>query len=139
MALVGGGGAGNVAGGSNPTGTSTGVNYIGNHAYSLSGIVTVTNTAGTLLDFSIGNSYIDAQIMFFYDDADQGDNIKYVIYLDEQVIFSTEISNAVDQAGQQQPLRIIIPSFTRLRITGQNLTDTNARNIGATLRGRVYA
>jgi len=115
-----------------------GLNYIGNHAWALSGKVVVDDNAGNLLDFTTGSNYIDAQIMFFYDDLDQGDNMYFAVYLSEQLIYSTEMSNAVDQAGQQQPVRIIIPSFTRLRITGQNTTDTNSHNIGATMRGRVY-
>ena len=40
MALIGGGGAGNVAGG-NPSGTGTSLNYIGDHCYAYSGDVIV--------------------------------------------------------------------------------------------------
>ena len=49
MPLVGGGGASNTV---NPTGTSTGLNYIGDHAYAYSGIHSAT--AGghtTMLEF----------------------------------------------------------------------------------------
>jgi len=59
MALIGGGGSGNVAGG-NPSGTGTGLTYVGDHCYAYSGEIT-SGTSGdsTMLDFSTGaNSYI---------------------------------------------------------------------------------
>ena len=64
MALVGGGGAPNVAG-SNPTGTGTGLNYIGDHAYAYSGEVDNDgSSATTALKFTTGNEYVLGQMHF---------------------------------------------------------------------------
>ena len=64
MALVGGGGAPNVAG-SNPTGTGTGLNYIGDHAYAYSGEVDNNgSSATTALKFTTGNEYVLGQMHF---------------------------------------------------------------------------
>ena len=52
MPLVGGGGAGNVAGSSNPAGTGTGLNHVGNFAYAYSGIRNIDNTITNLLEFN---------------------------------------------------------------------------------------
>jgi len=57
MALAGGGGAGNVAG-SNPSGTGTSLNYIGDHAYAYSGAFEANVTAATVLNFNTGSEYI---------------------------------------------------------------------------------
>ena len=60
MALDGGGGGG--GGGpissSNPAGTGTGINYIGNHAYAYSGVFSASTTESNMLKFSTGNAYI---------------------------------------------------------------------------------
>ena len=64
MALVGGGGAGNVAG-SNPSGTGT-LNFIGDHAYAYSGPITDSASGAantTVLKFDVPfNTYIIAKI-----------------------------------------------------------------------------
>ena len=59
-------GAGNPVGGSNPAGTGTGLNYIGNHAYGYSGIV---NSASqdenvTLMSFTTGSHYVVCEVQF---------------------------------------------------------------------------
>ena len=61
MALVGGGGAGNVAG-SNPAGVGTSINYIGNHAYAYAGALSASTSAETRLNFTTGALYIVGRI-----------------------------------------------------------------------------
>ena len=70
MALVGGGGASNVAG-SNPAGVGSSINYVrtdeGNFAYAFSGDVVDAGTGSantTMLDFTTGNETIMAEIGF---------------------------------------------------------------------------
>jgi len=65
MALVGGGGAGNVAG-SNPAGLGT-LNFIGKHAYAYSGPITDGSGTGsasiTVLEFDMpSNAYVVAKL-----------------------------------------------------------------------------
>ena len=57
MALVGGGtsGAGNTV---NPAGTSTSLNYIGDHAYWSPGAFEASTTEATMGDFTTGGHYI---------------------------------------------------------------------------------
>ena len=65
MALLGGGGAGNVAGGGNPAGTSFNLNYLGDFCYAYSGIV--EQNAGdvtTLLDFTTGSEIAVVSLRF---------------------------------------------------------------------------
>ena len=54
MPLIGGGGAGNVAGGANPSGTGSGINYIGKHAYAYNSITAGTTDATIGLQFTTG-------------------------------------------------------------------------------------
>ena len=71
MPLVGGGGAGNIAGG-NPAGTGTSLNYIGNHAYAYSGNFSSTGTDDTTyLEFDLAlNQYIVC-LLYTSDAADE--------------------------------------------------------------------
>ena len=140
MPLVGGGGAGNVSGG-NPSGTGTSINYVGNHAYAYSGVIEVSNSLVTLLDFSVGNSYIMAKFQPFYNDADQGDNVAFEIKVDSELIYSIELAGATTantHRGDPNPIPILIPPYGRITVQGKNSTDSDTRNIGIVITGRVY-
>ena len=119
-------------------GPNKGLSIIGGHAAAFSGVVAVTNVAGDLLSFSTGKEYISAEIMFFYSDNSQTDNIKYIVYLNNQIIYSIQLNQATTDPGAQTPLSIILPPLTTLTITGQNITDSDSRDVGATLKGRIY-
>ena len=138
MAIL--GGAGNVAG-SNPAGTGTSLNYIGEHAYAYSGVIGVSNSLATLLDFSIGNSYIMAKFQPFYNDAEQGDNVVFEIKVDSELIYSIELAGATTantHRGDPNPIPILIPPYAHITVEGKNATDSDTRNIGIVITGRVH-
>ena len=136
MALVGGGGAGNVAG-SNPAGIGFGFNYIGDHAYAFSGPISTNNNETTLLSFTTGAHYIVAtfQAQYF---SDNNDVYVHKLKMDSQEVVGFEFngSNNADGAIARE---IIIPPFTKVVATAVNSTDTSSNNVGATIIGRVYA
>jgi hypothetical protein len=136
MALVGGGGAGNVTG-SNPSGTSSSIKFIGDHAYAYSGTVDVDNNETTLLDFSIGGSYVVAKFQP-YNNYTGGTDSQFKIYLDEQLIMVTHMASSSTGTPFEE-MELLIPSFTRLRITGKNATDSGTISVMGTITGRVYA
>ena len=92
MALVGGGGVGNVAG-SNPSGTGTSINYVGierRYAFAYSGLITgvaVQDTENTMFDFTIGSDFIVGTWRAFYDE-NAGDDMRFRLYLNDEVIQS---------------------------------------------------
>ena len=138
MPLVGGSGTGNTAG-SNPAGTGTSLNYIGRdptHAYAYSGIVAATDTETTLLEFSIGSEYIVGQIQLDYF-TDIDNDFGYRIYFDDQQVMGFVYNASSNQT--EQPRTIIIPSYTKVKVTAQNLDASTARENLAIITGRVYA
>jgi len=143
MALIGGGGAGNVSGG-NPSGTGSSLNYIGDHCYGNSGV----GSAGTggdfvALDFtSAANSYIMAEMFVTYDadDLADGNQFGYKVELDgERIFFTRREANAADQVANPLPHRVkfAIPAQSRVVITGIN--NGSGVDISFVLVGRVYA
>ena len=141
MALVGGGGAPNVGGGA-AAGTGTSLNYIGNHAYAYSGIVSVDDNLTTLLNFTTGNLYVMSKFQPFYNDADQGDNALFEIKIDGQLVYSIELAGATSanvHRGDPNPIPILIPPYANVTVQGKNATDSNSRELGLTVIGRVYA
>ena len=140
MPLVGGGGAGNVAGG-NPTGTGTSVNYIGDHCYGNSGFLGFTNAAEvTLLEFTTGNSYIDAALVLMRNDQ-LSDDSRHKIYIDASTITTLNLypegSGGVSLRpelagyGEHQPVVLqpldsrIVPLSSYTTVATCNLEDSN--------------
>ena len=136
MALVGGGGAGNVAGG-NPAGTGSSLNYIGDHAYMYTGAVSVGTSETTVAQFGTsGNTYLvgswQPQIL-----TNTTDDILFQLYFNDQVIALVVQTSTKDYSPFEE-IEIIIPSETRVKITGQNL-GSGSKDVGSIITGRVYA
>jgi hypothetical protein len=138
MPLIGGGGAGNVAGG-NPTGIGTSINYIGNHAYGYSGSIDVNNTETTLLEFSTGQQYMISKIQFNYVSPDS-DNIQYRVYINNEVVQTFQSDHAnLTHVFPDSVLNILIANESRVKLTAQNVTSSSNRPQIVSLVGRIYA
>ena len=132
-------GGGNPVAGSNPAGTGTALNYIGNHAYAYSGVVTDDNSgsaATTALKFTTGSSYINTKIIITTDEI--GAQQQFIqILLDAQIILKhASDSSATSNDFFDQPFRIIIPPYSNFEVkvgAGANIDFT------AMLIGRVYS
>ena len=143
MALIGGGGAGgagNVAGGGNPAGTSFNLNYLGDFCYAYSGIV--EQNAGdvtTLLDFTTGSEIAVVKITFDTS-ATSSDNISYVVLMNTQKISEFVITGSADADPSTKETReYIIPPFTRLQTTAKRTSGSDTQYSDCVLTGRVYA
>ena len=133
-------GAGNPVGGSNPAGTGTGLNYIGNHAYGYSGIV---NSASqdenvTLMSFTTGSHYVVCEVQFAMK-HDTSDNIGFAITMHGQTISGYTIRGGVGDAQLSNAMPLIIPPFTKIECIGVNNSSGSARPLTVTIAGRVYA
>ena len=138
MALVGGGGAGNVAG-SNPAGAGTSLNYIGNHAYAYSGMLAFDNNATTLLRFTTGNEYIVGKLTCATE-ADGSDDVRIRLYYNNQQVMG-DLSTSPPGTGNLafNPLRVIIPPYTKVKITYDNEGSSSTLTSLTMIVGRIYA
>ena len=134
MALIGGGGTGNVAGG-NPSGTGSSVNYIGNHVYGYSGSITCGTNYTRLMKFTMGNSYAKIRFNPVYFTEDTGEDCFWQVLIDEQAILHIEITSSA-AATPLQEVTLILPSFAEITIQAKAASAT--RLLGATIAGRVY-
>jgi hypothetical protein len=141
MALIGGGGAGNVAGGANPSGTGSGINYIANHAYAYSGVVTSVGSTATLLDFTTGGEYIYVKTCLFAlaEDAASGVDYRFEVLLNNEIISKQFLTSPQQgrQPADSDNLYLIIPPFTRF--TARGASSSGDKDYTVTLVGRVYA
>jgi hypothetical protein len=138
MPLVGGGGSPNVAGSSNPSGTGTGLNHIGNHAYAYSGLIGIDDSGATMLDFSTGSSYVNA-VFDYGNSTTSGDDIQFKINLNGETIMVTHTRGPVNSGNAGLQPNLILPPFSRIQITGTNFGSSTERLCVVAIVGRVYA
>jgi len=134
MAIL--GGASNVAG-SNPAGTGRGLNYIGDHAFSFSGIVTdaTSGAANTvLLDFTTGGSYFVGTLNFT-DDHVAADNIFFSVTMDNTIVVDLAYKSGGAGNDSLNPWEILIPPYSRVQV---KFGATSSVDGTAWLVGRVY-
>ena len=131
----GAGGAGNPTGGSF-TGPSESINLIGDHAYAFSGVIAVTDTEASLIEATTGNYYFVGRVMFSYPEFN-ADNFRYRIYMNGIQIWGAEVGSGTD-ANLMDPVNIIVPAYTELRITADNAASSSAIKQLAILTGRIY-
>jgi len=138
MALLGGGGSPNVSGG-NPSGTGSGLNYIGEHVYAMSGAIAADNSNTTLLDFTTGGqAYIVAEIQIG-SETGSADDFRYSILFNGETIMDNYANNTSQtHPNFAYPFKVIIPAETRVTIKADNQASATARNTYCTLMGRVY-
>ena len=130
-------GGGNPVSGSNPSGTGSSINYIGNHCYANSGAVTVEdsgNAGTTLIDFTTGNAYIVATLHMFNNQANALDDYVKVI-IDGQDIINARYQSA-GEFHQDQPTRVLIPPYARFQVKAS--ADDSPIKFTAVLVGEVY-
>ena len=136
MALVGGGGAGNVSG-SNPSGTGTSLNYVGQHAFAYSGDVSVTGSLTTMLEFSTAEQYVVGYYQIHGTFAQIGNNqITIELTINGESIVHT-FWTFVDEDVSALENRILLPPYSRVRFQLAQASGAD-RNMQLTLQGRVY-
>jgi len=143
---IGGGvsGAGNPVGGSNPSGTSGGLNFIGDHAYGYAGQKTADNTTDAVLfDFSTGNYYVVGEFQMPFDKTglSNGESVGYTIKLNGEIIARCEqefLTSATPADYAMFPVPLLLPPNSHIEVIAD--TDDTSGNWQTTgiILGRVY-
>ena len=148
MALVGGGGAPNVAG-SNPTGIGSTLNYYrteeGTFVYAYAGLFDSATSEFTLLSFTTGDRLIKGEFILngsvlFTADSHLGGNTAYKINANEQTISTTKIDTTGTDVGMPmtnvQP--VILAPYTKIVLSAISGENSSTEQITAYFIGRVY-
>jgi len=129
MALIGGGGAGNVAGG-NPSGTGKGLSYMGGGVHAgWSGTVNIGSAGAEVVqfEFDTGSAHLIADYVFGIEgnNIDSNSYYGFQISLDGQLVYEQTARAATTTASSVigQPFTFVIPAFSKVKIEGRT-TDT---------------
>ena len=137
MPLVGGGGAGNTAGG-NPSGTGTSLNYVGDHAYAYSGEIDNNGSStSTALNFTTGGEYIVGQMHFIYFTESGTADAAYTLKLNSESVYALTLNGNINDSNRPD-VEILIPPFSHVEVLVQRISGSGTIALGATFTGRVY-
>ena len=133
MALIGGGPP---VGSSNSfTGTSQALELLGNHCYAYNS-QDIDNTETDLIDFETGNFYavlnIQPQMI-----GNTSDNYQFSVYIGEQIVARCEIKDT-STGTPFELIPIVVPSYTRCRLSAKNVASSSSINVGYNITGRIY-
>tara|TARA_Y100000361_G_scaffold104748_1_gene94457 strand:+ start:429 stop:839 length:411 start_codon:yes stop_codon:yes gene_type:complete len=136
MALVGGGGAPNVAG-SNPAGVGKTLHTIGDFAYAYSGVIQV-GTGQTLLEFETG-SYLFVGTLQYMVGEDTTDNIVFETSLNGEIVTGS-LNETAQAPNPLNPIPMVLPPYSKVSCDGTNFTGgQTGRKCYAVIQGRIYA
>jgi hypothetical protein len=120
----------------NPTGTGTGFNYIGQHGYAYSGNLTVGGAgAVTAIKFNSGSVYIDAKFSPQYN-GNNSEDFAYTFKMNGETLFVQVLQDQDNQTFNETS--VIIPPHTEIEITIEPVSHTTNRSVSVLLTGRVY-
>ena len=120
--------------------TGKGIRYIGDYAYAYSGSISVEGAPGntTILEFITGAGLIHGsyEVHGNFDGIGQSQIILQV-ELNEEIVILSIWSQALDATILDFPTPLILPPFTKVKISMQQSSGTD-RDMQITFTGRVY-
>ena len=124
-------------GGSNPAGTGTSLNYIGNLVYGYSGPIATGGTGSAdkiALVFTTGAEIINCTITQCDDGGGSADKLM-TVKLDSQAIWQARYTDNPTNIGEQ-PLPLVIPPHTKVEVL---VGSAGSENMSVMLSGEIYA
>ena len=136
MAPIGGGPPVGSTGGTF-TGPAEALELYGDFAAAFSGVIAVDNNLATVIKFTSGN-YIFVGGAQFFKDSITSENFEFKVNLNGTAIVHGEWTSPMEDHSGFYPVNVIIPPYTEVEITLQNISDSASRNWTTTLIGRIY-
>jgi len=130
---------------SDASGTSVvgrGLSIIGRHVYAYSGAVSVANTEADLVKGATGAYYVVASWAVFYvEPSGASDDYRMRLYFNDDFVGSVQFGQQRHEDARVGAVvsDIIIPPFTAVKVTAQNVADTSSNTVAASITGRVHA
>ena len=107
------------------------------HAYAYSGVMGITNTETTMIEFNTNSEYLKGKVLFSYVDNDTED-YRYRIYLNDTIVQVILQGRKDYDFMFEYAIPIIIPPFSNVKLTAQNIDNSNSRTQIASLTAEAF-
>jgi len=112
--------------------------YLSNYAWCYTGGIGVNATLTTVLETQTGSGLMVANMQLVYVSVSANDQMEWQIYLNDILIAGAKDISPSHYSEFNYPLKLILPPFTRLKVTCDNVTQDVSRDMAVLLTGRVY-
>ena len=119
-------------------GPSKSLSIYGDRLSAMSGGVECNNNETDLIDTTTGEYVTIAEVLFSYAESTQGDNMLYRIRFNDIVVWQHTRDHSTVNYAYPNPIIILIPPLTAVRLTAQNATDTSSQTNLVVMTGRIY-
>jgi len=106
--------------------------------YAYSGAVGVAGDEKDLCNFDTNSEYLEAKILFRYaGTGSEGDNYSYRVRFNDILIIAYLTDHSLVQYQNNVLIPVIVPPFTNVRLTAENITDTSTHDQAVIFVGRA--
>jgi len=107
--------------------------------FAYSGLIEVDNTETTLLEFTTHSATLQVKIQFNINEPGAGEAYQHQIYFNDIVVQGYLSPGGSDTTGRPDiAIHLIIPPFTKVKTTSDNIQDSASRKCIVSVTGRVY-
>jgi len=126
---------------SQPVVTQNAINFTPDNkrAYAYSGLTEVTDTRVTLIEFDTNSEYLLGKVQFMQGEY-HNDKYEYRIYFNDiqiTTIIKFGPGDTNGEAPNYYPVLIIVPPFTNVKMTAENVENTNGNKQIANFVGKA--
>ena len=120
------------------TSAGKGLTVIGEHCYAFSGMTDVDNTETDLLLFQSPKQYIEGKLNITNSgNLSFDEDFYFKVYFNGIIVYAVLLEQAkVLNTSPYIPL--LIPPLTEVKITADNVSDTDTRSMSCQIIGKVY-
>jgi len=112
--------------------------YLGDYAWCYTGGIGVINSATTVLETQSAEGILVAEVLLNYIFVGANDQMEWQVYLNDILIAGAKDSGPAVYTEFNNPIKLILPPFTKLKVTAKNASSATSRAMGVILTGRVY-
>ena len=136
MSIGGGGGGGPIGVSNTFTGPAEALDLVGNHIMGYTGLSQFDDNEATILQFTTGNYYSVLRIMPTRSDTLSADShVTLSLNGTEVYVMGSEDAKRI---GQGITNELVVPAYTEIKITQQNINTSDTLTGGVAISGRIY-
>jgi len=112
--------------------------YLGNYAWCYTGGIGVNATLTTVLETQTASGLMVANMQLTYVTVAANDQMEWQIYLNDILIAGAKDVSPTHYTEFNFPLKLVLPPFTKIKVTCDNVSQDVSRDMAVLLTGRVY-
>jgi len=118
--------------------TGQSILYLNDYAWCYTGPIGVGNSATTVLETQTASGLLVADVLLTYVFVGSNDGMEWQVYLNDLLMAGAKDNGPAYYTEFNIPLRLMLPPFTRIKVTAKNASSATERNMAVVITGRVY-